>query len=73
MSTRKNEKGFSLNFLSRGSTPPLFRPAKSSKSCQNCTYFYLKIGWKGLGDCTLFKHITDETLVCDSHTPEDEQ
>ena len=54
--------------------PPNFRLAKlesSTDSCRNCVYFYLTKGWKGLGECMRWEHITDESLLCDSHTNQD--
>jgi hypothetical protein len=73
MSIRKNERGSSLDSLSRGPSPPGFRISKEpDKVCGNCDSFYLQKGWKGLGKCTKYVHLTDESLVCDSHESYDE-
>jgi len=61
--------------MSRTRTPPNFRLAKSDpsgESCDTCIYFYLTKGWIGLGECTQWDHITDESLLCDSQLSQTE-
>jgi len=53
-------------------TPPNFRIAKSGASCSSCIYFYLTKGWKGLGECLKWTHITDQSLLCDTHLTHEE-
>ena len=67
----KNKKGSSLAFL-KSNEPPGFRESTDGRSCKTCVNFYLKLGWKGVGDCTLYSHITDESLMCDSYTSDEE-